>query len=311
MGTQSASGNNSVTPDVHNRATWMDWRWEIGNALFILPFMILFLLFTVGPILYSVYMSFFDWDILANTPTFRGLGNYQELLRDDLWWLSLRNTMAFAFLTAVGNTIFAFFVAIAVNQPLRGRNFFRTIFYSPVVMSVAVMGIILSWMMNTELGVINYLLGLVGLPAVRWLSDSSLVIPSLSLATIWWTFGFPMLIYLAGLQNIPDILYEAARIDGAHSMQLVRYITLPQMRPVIMFVAVTQLISHFKIFGQSYIMTEGGPGRSSYMVLNYLYHTAWRFYRMGYGSTIAIGLTMVILIFTLMQIKIFGLGRAD
>ena len=117
--------------------------------------------------------------------------------------------------------------------------------------------------------------------------------------------------YLAGLQNIPDTLYEAARIDGANAWQLVRHITLPLLRPVIMFVAVTQLISHFKIFGQPYIMTEGGPGRASYVVLIYLYQTAWRFYRMGYGSTIAIGLALVILFFTLVQLRVFGTRSAD
>lgn len=291
--------------------TWKDWRWSLGNVLFVVPFMVLFTIFTLGPILYSVYMSFFDWEILAKVHPFVGLRNYQDLLTDDLWWLSLRNTLYFAFLTAAGNTVFSLVVALGVDQPLVGRDIFRTIFYSPVVTSVAVMAIILGWMMNTQFGVINYLLAWAGLPTVPWLSSSLLVIPSLSLATIWWSFGFPMLIYLAGLQNIPDTLYEAARIDGANAWQLVRHITLPLLRPVIMFVAVTQLISHFKIFGQPYIMTEGGPGRASYVVLIYLYQTAWRFYRMGYGSTIAIGLALVILFFTLVQLRVFGTRSAD
>jgi len=146
---------------------------------------------------------------------------------------------------------------------------------------------------------------------VPWLSSPRLVIPVLSMATIWWTFGFPMLIYLAGLQNIPNTYYEAARIDGAGALQLLRYITLPLLRPIIMFVAITQLISHFKIFGQPYIMTEGGPGRSSFMVIMYLYQTAWRFYRMGYGSAIAIGLALVILFFTLIQLRFFGAGSDE
>jgi multiple sugar transport system permease protein len=141
---------------------------------------------------------------------------------------------------------------------------------------------------------------------VPWLATKQTVIPSLSVATIWWTFGFPMLIYLAGLQNIPETLYEAARIDGANSWRLTRHITLPLLRPVILFVAITQLISHFKIFGQPYIMTEGGPGRSSFMSIMYLYETAWRFYRMGYGASIAIGLALVILFFTLVQLRFFG-----
>ncbi|MEZ4715213.1 MAG: sugar ABC transporter permease [Caldilineaceae bacterium] len=184
--------------------TWKDWRWSLGNVLFVAPFMLLFSVFTLGPIFYSIYMSFFDWEILATVHPFVGLGNYRDLMTDDLWWLSLRNTLYFAFLTAAGNTVFSLAVALGVDQPLIGRDIFRTVFYSPVVMSVAVMAIILGWMMNTQFGVVNYLLAWFGLPTVPWLSSSRMVIPSLSIATIWWTFlGFPMLIYIAGLQNIP------------------------------------------------------------------------------------------------------------
>jgi multiple sugar transport system permease protein len=286
--------------------TWKDWRWSLGNFLFVLPFMLLFTVFTIIPIFYSIYMSLFDWEILAKTHDFIGVGNYVDLWDDSLWWLSLRNTMLFAFLTATGNAIFALMVALGVDQPLRGRDLLRTVFYSPVVLSVAVMGIVLGWMMNTQFGILNYLLAWIGLPGVPWLATKQTVIPSLSVATIWWTFGFPMLIYLAGLQNIPETLYEAARIDGANSWRLTRHITLPLLRPVILFVAITQLISHFKIFGQPYIMTEGGPGRSSFMSIMYLYETAWRFYRMGYGASIAIGLALVILFFTLVQLRFFG-----
>lgn len=285
--------------------TWKNWRWSAGNFLFVLPFMTLFTIFTLIPIFYSMYMSLFDWEILAKEHTFIGFQNYLDLADDSLWWLSLRNTMLFAFMTAIGNTVFALVIAMGVDQPLRGRDLLRTVFYSPVVLSVAVMAIVLGWMMNTQFGILNYMLAWVGIPPIPWLATSRTVIPSLSLATIWWTFGFPMLIYLAGLQNIPNSLYEAAGIDGAGTWAKTRFITLPLLRPVILFVAITQLISHFKIFGQPYIMTEGGPGRSSFMVLMYLYQTAWRFYRMGYGSAIAIGLAMVILFFTLIQLRVF------
>ena len=305
--------HTSYTPDqpTTRPGTWKDWRWYFGNFLFVVPFLTLFIVFTLAPIFYSIYMSLFDWEILARSPRFIGLGNYADLLNDSLWWLSLRNTIYFAFLTAAGNAIFALAVALGVNQPVRGRDFFRVLFYAPVVLSVAVMGIILGWILNTQFGVLNYLLMWTGMPAVPWLSSPRFVIPMLSVATIWWTFGFPMLIYLAGLQNIPETYYEAARIDGANAVQLLRYITLPLLRPIIMFVAITQLISHFKIFGQPYIMTEGGPGRASFMVIMYLYQTGWRFYRMGYGSAIAIGLALVILFFTLLQLRFFGAGADE
>lgn len=311
MDTKASNHFRDQNSRARHKGTWKDWRWALGNFLFVLPFLALFGIFTLGPIFYSIYMSFFEWEILARVHPFVGLQNYQDLLNDSLWWLSLRNTLLFAFLTAAGNSVFALIVAMAVDQPIVGRDLFRTIFYSPVILSVAVMGIIIGWMMDSQFGILNYLLKWVGLPPVPWLSNRFLVIPSLSLGTIWWTFGFPMLIYLAGLQNIPNTLYEAAKIDGANGWQLTRYITLPLLRPVIMFVAVTQLISHFKIFGQPYIMTEGGPGRASYVVLIYLYQTAWRFYRMGYGATIAIGLALVILFFTLVQLRILGTGTSE
>lgn len=285
---------------------WKTRRWMLGNYLFILPFMIFFLTFTVFPIFYAVYMSFHDWAILAPEHPFVGIQNYRFLLRDDLWWLTLRNTLYFAFLTAFLNTTFALIVAIAVNQPIRLRDFYRFIFYAPVVLSVAVMGVVAAWMFNTQFGIVNYYLTWLGLPAVRWLADPNLVIPTLSIATVWWGFGFPMLIYLAGLQGIPGHLYEAARIDGANERQLTWYITVPLMMPSIFFVAVTQLIAHFKVFGQPYIMTGGGPGRASYTVIMYLYQTAWRYFRMDYGTTIAIGLALVILFFTLVQFRVFG-----
>lgn len=291
--------------------SWKGWQWAAGNFLFVLPFMLLFSVFTLVPIFYSIYMSFFEWEILAKAHRFVGLRNYQDLYVDSLWWISLRNTLLFAFMTAIGNATFSLLVAIGVNQPIRGRDFFRTLFYAPVVLSVAVMGIIISWMMDSQFGIFNYLLAWVGLPKIPWLSSSRMVLPSLSLATIWWTFGFPMLIYLAGLQGIPESLYEAARIDGANSWNLTRYITLPLLRPVILFVAVTQLIAHFKIFGQPYIMTAGGPGRSSFVVTMYLYETAWRFFRMGYGTAIAIGLALVILFFTLIQLRIFDTSPVE
>lgn len=296
------------TTSARHVGTWQTRSWTLSNYLFILPFLILFCIFILGPILYSFYMSLHRWEILAPDHPFIGLENFKALLNDDLWWLTLRNTLYFAFLTAGLNTVFALVIALAANEPIRGRDFYRVVFYAPVVLSVAVMGIIMSWVMNTQFGVLNYFLAWIGLPSVPWLSNSNLVIPSVSLATVWWTFGFPMLIYIAGLQGIPEHLYEAARIDGANRWHLIRFITLPLLRPTILFVAVTQLISHFQIFGQPYIMTGGGPGRSSFTVIMYLYQTAWRFYRMGYGTTIALSLAIVILFFTLLQFRFLGRG---
>ena len=167
-----------------HKGSWRTWRWTLTNYLFILPFMILFCTFIAGPVLYSIYMSLHEWKILAPEHPFIGLKNYQSLLKDDIWWIALRNSMYFAILTASINTVFALVVAIAVNQPIRGRDYYRFIFYAPVVLSVSAMGIISGWILNTQFGILNFFLVWMGLPAVNWLGDPNLVIPSLSLATI-------------------------------------------------------------------------------------------------------------------------------
>jgi multiple sugar transport system permease protein len=288
------------------RRSFRGWRKALSGYLFIAPFMFFFLLFVVGPIFFSLYMSVHRWELLGRSRPFIGLGNYQEMLTDDLWWLSLRNTVYFAVFTAACNTVVSLLAALAVLRPIRGQTFYRVIFYAPVVLSVAVMGIICQWLLNTQFGFINYVLGLVGIGRVNWLGTPGTVIPVLGLATVWWGFGFPMLVFIAGLQNIPAHLYEAARIDGAGNLPIFFRITLPLLQPTILFVVATQLIAHFQVFGQSYIMTGGGPGRASQTAIMYLYQTAWRFYRMGYGSTLAIGLAVVIIIFTLIQFRFFG-----
>ena len=279
--------------------------------LFLAPFLILFSIFIVRAVISGINVSFYDWNVLAPTHKWLGLKNYESLLNNALWWTAIRNTAIFATLTVIGTTIVSLAAALAVNQPIRGRDFFRVLFYAPGVLSVGVVGIIWAWMMDTNFGVINYGLSQIGLPKIPWLADANLVLGSLSLVTIWWGFGFPMLIFLAGLQGIPDYLYEAAKIDGANSRQLFFSITLPLLRPTILFVTVTQFIAHLQVFGQPYIMTGGGgPGYASYTVIIYLYQQAVRYLHAGYASAIAIGLATVMIILTLIQFFFLG-RRAD
>lgn len=293
------------------RRLWspMRVREAIAGYLFLVPFLTVFGIFIARAVYKSVYMSFFDWQILRPKKPYVGFDNYRELWNDDLWWDSLENTFIFAVVTVIGTSVLALACALLVNQPIKGRTFFRALFYAPNLLSVGIIGIIWSWLMDNQFGMINYALSEIGLPTVNWLGDADMVIFSLSLATIWWTFGFPMLIFLAGLQTIPDILYEAAKIDGANRWQSFQHITLPLLRPTILFVTVTGFISHIQVFGQPYIMPSGGaggPGTASYTVIIYLYQTAWRYFRMGYGSAIAVGLTVVMIILTLIQFRLFG-----
>lgn len=200
---------------------------------------------------------------------------------------------------------------MAIHHLMRGKSFFRALLYAPAVLSVGVVGIAWGWLMDGEFGTINYVLHLLGIPKIAFLGDASIVLSSISLVTIWWTFGFPMLVFLAGIQNIPEQLYEAAYIDGANGRQAFRFITLPLLRPTILFVMVTSVISHFQVFGQSYILTGGGPGHASYTVIIYLYNFALRNYRLGYGSAIAVSLAVVLIAITFVQFRVLGRRERD
>jgi multiple sugar transport system permease protein len=300
------------------QSTWSPLRRREAFAayMFLAPFLFFFIIFIARSMVTSVYFSFLDYNPLQKEHPFLGLHNYQELLGDSLWWESVWHTVIFAFLTVAGSTVLALGCALAVNQPVKGRNFFRALFYAPNLLSVSAVALIWAWLLHTNFGLVNYALHLLGLPpgAVDWLGNPDLVLPALALTTIWWTFGFPMLIFLAGLQNIPDSVYEAAKIDGANSRQVFFSITLPLLRPTFLFVTVTGFVSHFQVFGQPFIMPTtgaGGPGNASYTVIIYLYQTAWRYLRMGYGSAIAVGLAVIMILFTLVQFRLLGKRAED
>jgi multiple sugar transport system permease protein len=175
------------------------------------------------------------------------------------------------------------------------------LFYAPAILSVSVLGIIGIRIWDTQLGIVNYFFTtLLHGPRISWLGDPNLVLPALSITTVWWTFGFPMLAFLAGLQNIPEPLYEAAKIDGANTWQAFIHITIPLIMPTMLFVTVTQFIAHMQVFAQPYIITAGGPGNNSRTAVMYLYETAWKYFRFGYASTISVVLALIMIVVTVM-----------
>lgn len=273
---------------------------------FISPWIVGFLIFTVGPMLASLYFSFTDYNIV-DVPVWRGLDNYQKLFFDDpLFWHSLKRTFYFALLALPLGLVFAFILAVLLNQDIPGVNVWRTLYFLPSVIAGVAVAVLWVRIFNPKLGILNpfleRFLGIDNPPG--WLGDPDWAIPALVLISLWGVGG-TIIIYLAGLQGIPTHLYEASKIDGANFWQRFRNVTLPLMTPVIFYNLVLGLIASFQYFTEVYVATngEGGPVRSTLVYNLYLYQNAFRFFDMGYASAMAWVLFLIILVVTLLVFK--------
>jgi multiple sugar transport system permease protein len=272
--------------------------------LFILPTLFYFAVFVAFPVGFSLYLSFHRWSPLSDDKTFIGLANYVDLFRAESFQRSIVNTAVFCFGVVGLTMVCSLALAVALNQGLRGTTVFRGIFYSPIVTSFVATGLVWLWLLDPGYGVFNYLLGSVGLPRPGWAADPDWAMPSVIMTFAWREIGYFTIVYLAGLQTIPDVLKEAARIDGASTWQVFRRVTLPLLMPTTLFVIVMGTIRAAQIsFGLIWVMTGGGPVDATNVVVLYLYKQAFEFFRMGYASAVAYVLFVAIFSATLIQFK--------
>lgn len=273
---------------------------------FLAPSLVHFLVFVVLPVGFSLYISLTRWDLL--TPMqFVGLTNFKELFfNDSLFWLSLRNTAYFVVLTVPPTIALGLLLAMAMSQRIRGIAFFRSIYFIPHISSMVAVAMVWRWIYNYNFGILNTLLEFLGLPVFDWLGDPKLAMPSVAIMSVWKGLGWAMLIYLAGLQNIPPQFYEAAEIDGANAWQRFVYITWPLLTPTTFFILVMSLIGAFQVFDQVYMMTGGGPSHATTVYNYYLFQNAFRFFKMGYAAAMAWILFIIIAVITYLQMKFLG-----
>jgi multiple sugar transport system permease protein len=263
---------------------------------FLAPFVALYVLFIIGPAIYGLVMSFFDTSLVKpGLSSFAGLENYAEALQSTDFWSSLWHTIWFTILTTPPLIVLGFVLALLADRVGRGRWFFRLAFFAPFILPSAVIALIWIWIYTPGLGLLETAMKSIGLGAPDWLGDASWAMPSLAISTVWWTLGFNFILYLAGLQDIPSELYEAAAIDGAGPWQQIRSITIPLLARTTTLVAVLQVIASLKVFDQMYIMTAGGPNFSTRSVLEYIYDEGFTNFRVGYASALSMLFFVVVL----------------
>lgn len=272
----------------------------LAGYLFILPNFLGFLIFSLFPIIFAAYITFTEWN-LAKPPLFVGFQNFVTLFDDPLFWKTLFNSAYYTFVAVPTGVFIAFWLALLMNRKMWGTVFFRTIYFLPQITLTVAAAVVWSWLYHPELGLFNYLLGLIGIEGPRWLQSTTWAMPAVIIMGNWHGIGFAMLILLAGLQGIPNEYYEAAEIDGANGRQRLRYITLPLLTPTIFFVVVTSLIGAFQGFDQFYVMTNGGPAKATTTLVLYIFQNGFTFFKMGYGSALAFMLFLCILAITLIQ----------
>jgi len=284
-------------------------RRTIVGYLFFVPFGIFYVTFLIYPIFQALVLGFYKWDIFG-TKTFTGLGNFEKMFNDPKFWASLWHTIYFTILTVPPLVILGFLIGLLLYSKIYFRKGSRMLAFLPFVLSISVVCTTWAFLYRPEFGFYNQALQFLGFKSISWLGNAKYAMISIAITTIWWTVGFNVILYLAGLQQISPTFYEAAIIDGAGPFQRLRYITIPLLRRTHALVIVLQIIASLKIFGQVYIMTNGGPYGSTRVLVQYIYENAFRYFKMGYAQSMAIVLFFIMFVVSIIQFKLI-VGRGE
>jgi multiple sugar transport system permease protein len=300
------SGDGSVAQ--RNRPVRRTWRFT--PYLFLAPFLVLFIGFVLVPAVYGIWVSLHDYNYLLPGKPWVGLQNYTSLFdssaRDAAnFWNSMKATGIFTVLSVPILLVLPLGLALLLNRAFPGRTFFRAVFFTPYVLGVAVVGVLFRFILEPTIGIVNYYLGLLHLPQPAWTTSTPWVWVTLVGMTVWWTMGFNAIIYLAGLQDIPADLYEAAEVDGANRWQQFRYVTLPGLRPVLLFVLTVTILASANMFGQAYITTQGAPSNETRTAIMYIAQTGLREFRQGAAAAMGYILAAALILISLVNFRLF------
>lgn len=273
--------------------------------LLLAPYLLVFGLLLAYPIVRGVYISLFDWGIFGPRG-FMGFGNYLQLFEDARFWRAFWNTLFFTALYVPLVVVLSLLLAVLLQPRIAGISLFRTVFFLPLVINVAVAAIAVGWIIDPQIGMLNRLLSLAGLPTQAWLSQPGWAMLAVSLVTIWTSAGFNIIIYLAALDNIDPQLYEAASLDGSSAFQNLIYITAPLLRPITLLITVLSLVLALQVFGEVYLLTDGGPFGSTTVLTFLLYEAGFTNFEFGKAAAIGVIMTLLIAVLSLIQFRVLG-----
>jgi multiple sugar transport system permease protein len=297
---QTGEGNTAVMRP--SRGKLFNYQ-QVMAYLFLAPTLLIFFFFTVLPSLMAFFLSLTRYDIL--TPLkWIGLQNYRQLIGDEVFFLTIKNMLMYVVMFVPAMVGLSLLIAIALNRPVLGMKFFRTLFYLPMITSSIAAATVWVWLLQRNYGLVNQMLALVGINGPAWLADTRTALFAIVLVTLWQGLGGNIILNLAGLQGIPRMYYEAAVLDGANPWQCFRYITWPSLRNTTFFITTVVLINSFQLFDQAYVMTQGGPGQATLTSVYYIYQMGFQQLRMGYASAMAFVLFLIIMVFSFINMRL-------